>query len=136
MELSTIDDKLLHFFNQFDHGLLSDPKNNPFIRVTLYNLSPINPHGHSFFRYITKPGTPAEHTESSATNMAASLTLEALYLTQKPSKVKPIEEAVGTCRGIAIANQQVIIVTVISNPDDSRFLCQTIIKEIQILSRQ
>ncbi len=136
MELSTIDDKLLLYFSQFDHGLLSDPKNNPFIRVTLYNLSPINPHGNSFFRYVTKPGIPAEHTELSTTNMAASLTLESLYLMQKPAKVRPIKENVGTCRGIAIGKNQVIIITVISNPDDSQFLCQTIIKEIQTLSGQ
>lgn len=136
MELSSIEDKLHLFFGRFDHDLLSDSKNNPFIRVTLINLSPINPHGSSFFRYINKPGKSAEHTELSTTNMAAALTLEALYIVQKPSKAKPIEEPVGTCRGLALRNNQIVIVTVISNIDDSKFLCNSIIKEIQILSRQ
>lgn len=134
MELQVFKDRLLDYFaNDFDHDLVSDSSNNPFVRISLISISPINPHCDSFGFYATKRGVPAVHSDFTTGVMAASLALEAKYIMLKPSKAKPIEDILGYVRGITVHKNQILVVTVITNPEDAGFVCQSVIKELQII---
>lgn len=134
MDLQIIKDHVLDYFAfDFDHSLINDPLNNPFVEVSLINVSLINPHRDSFGLYAVKPGSSAVHTEFTTAIMATALALEAKYLILKPSRGKPIEDIAGCARGITAGKNEVILITVITNPEDARFVCQSIINELQIL---
>lgn len=134
MDLLSIKDSLLDFFlDELDHSLIGDQSNDPFVQISLINASPINPHRDSFGLYFVMPGNPAKHTGFTTSIMAAALALEGNYLFQKPSTAKPIEDVVGCTRGIPFGHNQVLIVTVISNLDDARFVCKSVIKKLQII---
>lgn len=134
MDIQIVKDRILEYFiHDFDHDLLSDRSNNPFIFVSLLNASNYNPHGDSFRFYLTEPGKPAVHIELTTSIMATALALEAKYLLIKPSIGQPIIDIAGYTRGIPAGKNEVILITVITNPDDAQFVCQSIIHELQII---
>lgn len=134
MDIQILKDHILDYLAlDFDHGLISDPLNDPFIQISLINISLINPHRDSFGLYAIQPGRSATHTEFTTAIMATALTLEGKYLVLKPSRGQPLEDIAGCTRGITIGKDQIILITVITNSEDASFVCQSIINEIRIM---
>ncbi|KKT65560.1 MAG: hypothetical protein UW58_C0026G0002 [Candidatus Collierbacteria bacterium GW2011_GWC2_44_30] len=135
LDLPSIKDYLLaYFFGEFDHDLINDQLNDPYLHVSLITGSDINPHGDSFGLYIKKKERPATHTILTTANIAASLAMEAKYLLQKPSVVQPIEDTIGCTTGLSTRKHQILIITVIT-PDlsDAKFVSKTIVNKIHAL---
>lgn len=134
MDLQVLKNQIIDYlFQDFDHDLINNQRNNPFVQISIINTSLLNPHRDSFGFYVTKLGAQALHLEFTPTVMAQALTLEALYLTNKPSRGEPAENLAGYSRGIPAGKNQVIIVTVIASQGDASFVCQSVINQIQIL---
>lgn len=134
MDFLIIKDYVLdYFYLEFDHDLIADQINNPFIQISLINSSSINPHRDSFGMYVIRRGGVASHLEFSTINMARALILEGEYLIQKPSAVVPVENNLGYSRGLAIDKNQVLIVTVIAEIDEAKFVTKSLLNKLQIL---
>jgi hypothetical protein len=133
MELAEIKDLVLDYFNdEFDHSLINDQLNDPFIHISLINSSSINPHRDSFGFYLIDPGSSAVHTEHTTAIMAAALALEAKYLVEKPSRGSPVEDEMGCSKGITAGKNKILIITAISNLEDASFVCRSVINKLQI----
>ncbi len=134
MDFLTIKDLVLdYFYLEFDHDLLSEKNNNPFLQVSLINSSSINPHRDSFGMYVIPRGAKAAHLEFSTIIMAKALVIEGEYLIQKPSAILPIENNLGYCRGITIDKNQVLLVTVIAEVDEAKFVTKSLLNKLQIV---
>ncbi|KKT40738.1 hypothetical protein A3K29_00300 [Candidatus Collierbacteria bacterium RIFOXYB2_FULL_46_14] len=132
MDLPSIKDYLLaYFFGEFDHDLINDQSNDPYLHVSIITSSETNPHRDSFGLYLKKKDRPATHTAFTTANMAAALVLEGKYLLQKPSGAQPVDDTVGYTKGINIGKNQIIIVTVITrDPEDAKFVSKMITNKI------
>ncbi|KKU25585.1 MAG: hypothetical protein UX37_C0018G0003 [Microgenomates group bacterium GW2011_GWA2_46_16] len=138
MDLPQIKEFLLdYFFGDFDHDLINDQENDPYLHVTLITGSSINPHADSFGLYLKKKSRSASHTILTTANIAASLAMEAKYLLQKPSMVQPVEDTIGCTTGMSTGKNQILIITVIT-PDlsDAKFVSKTIVNKIHALIGQ
>ncbi len=132
MDLPSIKDYLLvYIFGEFDHHLINDQLNDPYLHVSLITSSEINPHRDSFGFYLKKKDRSAIHTAFTTANMAAALVLEGKYLLQKPSVAQPIEDTIGYTKGISVGKNQSIIITVIArDPEDAKFVSRLITNKI------
>lgn len=132
MDISQIKDLVLDYlFDDFDHSLINQ-SNNPFLQITLINVSEINPHRDSFGFYVTQRGVSAIHSQYTTINMATALVLESEYLLQKPSVVQPIETPSGCTKGLVAGKDKALIVTVVANIEDARFVNRSVFNKLRI----
>lgn len=135
MDFAAIKDQLIDYFMEnFNHDLIDNKADNPFVVLSVISPSAINPHRDSFGMYVIRRGFTAVHLDFSTTNMAKALTLEAKYLLQKPSAARPIEELYGYASGFSFPKKQIaMITTVSSNFEDANFVTKSALHKLHSL---
>lgn len=133
MEFLELKDHLLSYFDKdFDHSLINDQNNNPFVQITLIRSSLQNTSYESFGTYLVEPGKPAIHTTFSIVVIVGVLALEGTFLIRSGEFDTIIEEKFGCISGITVGKDLIILVSVISDLDDARFVCRSITNRIRI----
>ncbi len=132
MDFAAIKDQFIDYFmEKFNHDLIDDKVDNPFVLFSIISPSAINPHRDSFGMYVIKRGNKAKHLEFSTTNMAEALLLEAKYIIQKrSSSVQPVEGERGYADGFPFSKNQIVIVTAVSNFEDASFVAKSAIHKL------
>jgi len=122
--------------SQFDHATIIDQQNNPFIQVTLIDIKEINPQVYNFSQYVHKPNELAIHKDYTTLNLAVANEVTAEYITQDPDEMNPVDVPYAYCDGIVIRDSDALIVTVVTNQDDAKWVCKSILSQLKIFLNQ
>jgi hypothetical protein len=117
--------------NDFDLETLSEPTVSPF--VFLIHLKTNGKFAsQTYGQYITKPGQRILHDNTTIHNLSATCIMMCTFLLQDPDNVEPLEEEYGYCDGFTTNEGEVILCAVISNFDDAKWVCQTVLSQLRI----
>lgn len=123
-----------YFKSKFDHDTLLDKFTTPFIQLTyIKNDAGMTPVISSSSFYAKNPKESVRYTQSVPKLLAIANVLTAKYISQRPETVQEVEDDGGFVGGVVIDNKDILIVTVVADPADARFLCHTLTLAIEIL---
>ena len=132
MDLSNLIKYLENFFdNRFDFDTISNDNNCPFIQISLLQTNKkFISQTHGF--YLAAPNKKAVHKNRSIDDLSGVNILVDTYLVQDSKKLGLCEMPWGCINGIATTDLDIILCSVITNIDDAKFLCKTILSQTEI----
>ncbi len=121
-----------NLFIEFDQSLLTS-KVSPFLGLTYIKIFPGKNHEFSSHHlYIFEPSSIVPQTESSLNLYHKSQNLFLNFINQTASVPGPLQDQNGYANGIGIGNYDVLIITIIADPEDYHFLYKSILNKIHI----
>lgn len=131
-ELTFLIQVIKNLFTGFDQNLLTS-KISPFLGLTYIKIIPgLN---HQFFShhfYIFSPYTTEPQTESSITLYNKSTNLFLNFMVHITREKGPFQDQTGYANCVGVNENDLLVITLLSHPDDYTFLYKSIINEIHI----
>jgi len=119
-------------FQNFDQDLLSS-KISPFLGLTYIKITPRKEHqffSHHF--YVFEPNTGDPQADSSLTLYNKSSNLFFSFITSSANSNGAYQDQIGYTNAVGINKTDVLVITLICDPEDYSFLYKSIINEIYI----